>query len=104
MSNTIVVQYRTTPEAADENERLVRDVYRELAAEGPSGFHYMTIRLDDGVSFVHVAVLDEGAENPLPTTPAFDRFQSDLASRVATGPTPAAGTAIGTYGLLGRPA
>jgi hypothetical protein len=103
MSNTIVVQYRTTPEAADENERLVRDVYQELAAEGPAGFHYLTVRLEDGVSFVHVAIQDEGSDNPLPSNPAFQRFQADLASRVSTGPTPASGTTIGSYGVLGQP-
>jgi hypothetical protein len=100
MSNAIVVQYRTTPESAAENERLVRDVYDELAAAAPAGFHYLTVRLDDGVSFVHLAIVDDGADNPLPTTPAFGRFQADLASRVTAGPTPSSATTVGTFGFL----
>ena len=64
MTTTKVVRYRTKPEHADENERLVRDVFAELAETDPDGLHYATFRLDDGVSFVHVAVLD-GEVNPL---------------------------------------
>jgi hypothetical protein len=99
MSNAIVVRYRTTPESAAENERLVRDVYAELAETAPDGFHYLTVRLDDGVSFVHVAIHDDGADNPLPGNEAFARFQADLAGRLTEGPTPAPATVIGTYGV-----
>ena len=63
MTVTKVIRYRTKPESADENERLIREVFAELA-EQARGLRYATFRLDDGVSFVHVAVLD-GEENPL---------------------------------------
>ena len=55
MSRTLVVRYRTTPETADENARLVADVYAALAAVAPADFRYATYRLGDAVSFVHVA-------------------------------------------------
>lgn len=97
MSNAIVVRYRTKPDATANNEALVRAVYEELAEREPDGFHYMTFRLDDGVSFVHVAVHDEGAENPLPSSPAFARFQADLAARLDEGPTPAPAYVVGSY-------
>lgn len=97
MSNAIVVRYRTEPGAAAENERLVRDVYRELAEQHPDGFHYVTVRLDDGVSFVHVALQDDDAVNPLPTLPAFERFQAGLAQRLADGPEPTPATVVGRY-------
>jgi hypothetical protein len=97
MSNAIVVRYRTKPEATADNEALVRAVYEELAATKPDGFHYMTFKLDDGVSFVHVAVHDEGADNPLGASPAFGRFQADLASRLDEGPIPAPAQVVGSY-------
>ena len=68
MTVTKVIRYKTRPESADENERLIRDVFPELAEQRPPGLHYAAFRLEDGVSFVHVAVID-GATNPLSTTP-----------------------------------
>src|ERR1039458_9906853 len=59
-----VIRYTTKPECADENERLIRDVFAELAEHDPDGLHYLAFRLADNVSFVHVAVLD-GDKNPL---------------------------------------
>jgi hypothetical protein len=97
MAKAIVVRYRTTPETADENAQFVRDVYQELAATQPAGFRYMTLQLDDGVSFVHVAVHDEGVENPLSKSDAFARFQAGLADRVALGPEPSPATVVGSY-------
>jgi hypothetical protein len=97
VSKGIVVRYRTTPNAAEENEQLVRDVYRELAERRPDGFHYITLRLDDGVSFVHVALQDDDAENPLPELPAFARFQACLAERLAEGPQPSPASVVGSY-------
>ena len=88
MSTTKVVRYRTKPEHADENERLIREVFAELAEHGAgSGLHYAAFRLDDGVSFLHVAVLD-GEENPLTSSPAFAAFQAGIGGRCAEGPSP----------------
>ena len=99
MTVTKVIRYKTTPETADDNERLVRAVYAELATTGPDGFRYATFRLDDGVSFVHVAVLD-GEENPLSTSAAFAAFQAGLKDRCVEAPTPADATVVGSYRLL----
>jgi hypothetical protein len=32
-----VIRYKTHPESADENERLIRDVFAELAQQQPAG-------------------------------------------------------------------
>jgi hypothetical protein len=99
MTTTKVVRYRTTPEQADENERLIREVFAELAQDDPDGLQYAAFRLDDGVSFVHVAVLDT-EKNPLTSSPAFAAFQAGIAERCAEGPLPADATAIGNFRLL----
>ena len=93
---TKVIRYRTHPESADENEHLIRAVFAELSEAKPAGMRYEAFRLDDGVSFVHVATFD-GAENPLTTSTAFAQFQSGIKDRCAEGPTPADGLAIGSY-------
>lgn len=97
MSRATVVRYTTKPEAAEENERLIRDVFTELAEKAPDGFRYLSVRLDDGVSFVHVALV-EGDDNPLGTFASFREFVSAIDSRCAEGPTPSNGTVIGNYG------
>lgn len=94
-----VIRYQTHPEAADENERLIRGVFAELAAQKPDGLHYATFRLDDGVSFVHVAVLD-GDENPLTRSSAFGDFQAGIKDRCVEGPIPTDGRVVGSYGMV----
>jgi len=96
---TKVVRYRTKPEHADENERLIRAVFAELAEQEPDGLHYTALRLDDGVRFVHVAVVD-GEVNPLTTSAAFAAFQAGIGERCAEGPLPADATTVGSYRLL----
>jgi hypothetical protein len=65
MKNVRMIRYRTHPEHAEENQRLIQAVFAELAEQRPPGVHYTAFRLDDGVSFVHVVALD-GEDNPLP--------------------------------------
>ncbi len=99
MTSIKVVRYTTKPEAADENARLVAAVYTELAATRPEGLRYATLRLDDGVSFVHIAALDT-EPNPLNSSPAFAQFQAQLGDRVADGPDPRDATVVGSFGLF----
>jgi len=98
-TTTKVIRYRTKPEQGDENERLVREVFAELAREDPEGLHYAAFRLGDGVSFVHVALLDGGA-NALTSSPAFAAFQARIDERCAEGPIPADAAVIGNFRLL----
>ena len=96
MSVTKVVWYRTNPQDADENAHLIRDVFAELAAERPDGLRYASFRLGDGVSFVHVAVLDAD-RNPLSDSAAFAKFQAGIKDRCADGPAASDATVIGSY-------
>lgn len=96
MTHATVVRYTTKPEHADENERLIRAVFTELAEQQPTGLHYSAVRLDDGVSFVHLAVLD-GEDNPLNDLAAFRAFVGGIGERCADGPTPGNGTVVGSY-------
>jgi hypothetical protein len=96
MTHATVVRYTTRPEHADENERLIRAVFAELAEQAPAGLHYSAIRLEDNVSFVHVAVLD-GEDNPLNALAAFGAFVGGISDRCTEGPTPVNGTVVGSY-------
>lgn len=90
--SSVVIRYRTKPEAADENQRLIEKVFAELATEAPAGLTYSSFRLTDGVTFVHV-VDGEG----LPDLPAFQEFQRTITARLAIGPDREEATLIGAY-------
>ncbi|MEW2354308.1 hypothetical protein [Spirillospora sp. NPDC029432] len=99
MSRTVVVKYQVNEAAAEANQELVERVFEQLAAEEPGGLRYATLRLADGVTFVHIAVI-EGEDDPLPRLSAFRRFQEELEDRAADGPGRSAATLVGAYRFL----
>jgi len=92
----VVVRYRTTPEAAERNQALVRQVFAELNRERPEGLRYAAFRLADGVSFVHVVSI-EGDTDPLSRSAAFAEFRRGLGDRLAGPPEPSSATLVGSY-------
>jgi Antibiotic biosynthesis monooxygenase len=96
---TVIVRYTVKPDRVAENEELVRAVYEELQSAQPAGLRYATLRLDDGVSFVHIAETAEGA-NPLPGQPAFQRFQENIAERCDEQPVVTEVKVVGSFNLL----
>jgi hypothetical protein len=92
----VIVRYKVKPERVAENERLVRAVYEELAHAEPAGFRYATYRLDDGVTFVHIAQSERGRA-PLPELEAFQRFQDGIAERCDEPPVVTPVETIGSY-------
>jgi hypothetical protein len=94
----VMVRYRVKPEHAAENERLVRAVYDELRDAAPDDVQYATFRLDDGVTFVHVAFGNAGAR--LPELAAFRRFQEGIADRCDEPPVAATLSEVGSYRMM----
>ncbi|MGZ4735608.1 MAG: hypothetical protein ACXVJW_16560 [Acidimicrobiia bacterium] len=95
-----VVRYKTKPDRAEENQAFVEQVFAELDAKRPDGLRYMTFRLADGVTFVHVASVEtEDGTNPLTGVNAFGLFQQEIADRCEEGPLPMAATVVGSYGF-----
>jgi hypothetical protein len=97
VTRAAVVRYTTRPERADENERLIRAVFAELAERHPPGFWYRAVRLADGVSFVHVAVQPADG-SPLGEIAAFREFVAGIGDRCVDGPIATEGTVIGSFG------
>ena len=92
----VIVRYSVKPEHVAENERLVRAVFEELGAGGPAELRYAVFALEDGVSFVHVAVMPDG-QNLLPEVEAFRRFRAGLADRCEAPPVRSEGRVVGSY-------
>ncbi|MDQ6721320.1 MAG: hypothetical protein M3003_11080 [Candidatus Dormibacteraeota bacterium] len=96
-----LIRYKTKPESADENQRLVERVYEELAARDPGGVRYATLRLEDGVTFIHIFMTDsDDASSTLGGIAAFAEFQRELTQRCAEQPAAQAATIVGSYRLL----
>src|SRR5712691_601959 len=92
---------RYKPESADENQRLIEKVYEELAARDPGGIRYATLRLEDGVSFIHIFMTDsDDTPNALGGIAAFAEFQREPPQRCVDLPVAQAATVIGSYRLL----
>ena len=66
-------------------------MFAELAEQQPPGLHYTAYRLEDGVSFLHVAVID-GPANPLSASAAFGKFQAGIQARCIEAPAAADAT------------
>jgi hypothetical protein len=97
-----LIRYKTKPESADENKRLVEKVYEELTARDPGGVHYATLRLADGVTFMHVFSTDsDDAANTLGAIPAFAEFLRDLPQRCVELPVAQPITVVGSYRMFG---
>ena len=98
----VMVRYKVKPDRAAENEALVRAVYDELQRTQPAGLRYATFRLDDGVSFVHLASSDtEGGRSPLSEVGAFQRFQQDIGDRCDEAPVVTELHEIGSFHVFG---
>ncbi len=92
----VIVRYRVKPDQVERNEELVRAVYEELHRVDPTGFRYATLKLEDGVSFVHIAESD-GSESPLPKLAAFQGFQREIVERCDEPPVVMEAAEVGSF-------
>jgi hypothetical protein len=96
-----MVRYRLKAECVDDNLRLVEDVYRALARLQPHGLRYATFRLDDGLSFMHIASYDsEDDRKTLTGLPEFRRFLAGVAERCDEQPVTVGLQEIGSHGFF----
>ena len=98
---TTVVRYKVKPDRAEENKALIRDVFAELESSGSDDLRYVSFNLDDGLTFVHVAVAESpDGSNPLPEQASFKKFVEKIADRCDEPPVAAAAEIIGSYRLF----
>lgn len=92
----VMVRYKVKVDRSDENARLILEVFAELGEKRPHGIRYTSYRLADGVSFVHIAMV-EGGQNPLLAIEAFKRFTSAIKERCEEPPVTTDFTVVGSY-------
>ena len=97
---TSMVRYQVRPEAAAENEALIRKVFEQLARDKPAGLRYQSFKLEDGVSFVHIASSAGEGPNPLTGLEAFRQFVGGIKERCVEQPVTMQVDQIGKYDSL----
>jgi hypothetical protein len=101
----VVVRYKVKADRLEEHEGLIREVFAELATVRPAGLAYHALKLEDGLSFVHVATVSTAdGHNPLTALPSFKAFAANIADRCDEKAVSSAATAIGAYRADGAPA
>jgi len=95
-----LVRYRTKPERAEENERLIGKVFQELQQKAPDGVRYLALKLDDG-TFLHFVETADGT-SPVPGLAAFQAFRSGINERCSEPPRSGDVTIVGNYRMLGE--
>jgi hypothetical protein len=95
-----LIRYKTKPESADENQRLIENVFQELGTKSPEGVRYLVLRLNDG-SFVHL-VMTETTDGPSPIAQLETHrlFQSAVKDRCVEPPQSSDATIVGNYRML----
>ncbi len=96
----MIVRYKTKPEMAAENERLIQNVFLELGARSPAGLRYAAMKLPDG-TFIHVVEREDGSD-PLPALDAFQAFFSGIRERCLEPPQSADAVIVGNYRMIGE--
>ena len=98
MKNSVVVTYQVKPESVEEHLRLIGAVFAELASSPRDDVAYRVLRLEDGVSFVHVSTADTpDGTSPLPQLASFREFGRQLADRVTAPPQATAAQLVDSY-------
>ena len=97
----VVVRYRVEPGQAAENERLIERVFARLEETQPGGLRYASLRLADGLTFVHVASIEtEDGSNPLSALAEFGDFTRDIEQRCDEPPAGQDATLVGSYRMF----
>jgi hypothetical protein len=98
----VMVRYQVKPGRTEENEELVRGVYDELRRAEFAGLRYATFKLDDDVTFVHIAVETGEGDRSLADLNAFKAFTKDIGERCDVAPVASGLREVGSFRFFGE--
>ncbi|WP_298740397.1 antibiotic biosynthesis monooxygenase [uncultured Chitinophaga sp.] len=94
----VMLSYRVKADQAEENERLIKQVFKQLFRQLPEGVQYSVYRQSDGVSFVHIAAFEDRAADQLfAALPAFKDFRAAIRERCDEQPVTVHVEELGAY-------
>jgi hypothetical protein len=95
--HAVRVQYTVRPDFVATNEANIRAVMDELRALGEIGVYYSAFRLGDGLSFLHLVVMDDvNKAGIVPGLAAFKDFRTALREGLQSPPSDETWTVVGT--------
>jgi hypothetical protein len=93
-----MVQYTLKGDRVAENERHIEQVFAELRQLKPPRLHYASLRLADGVTFMHLVSYDgPDQDNPLPQLASFKAFVAGIRERCSVAPLTTELHPVGSY-------
>jgi hypothetical protein len=100
MANVLMVRGKVKPDSVAQAESAAKSMFSAIQAARPTGVHYASAVLPDGVTFLALLQVEDGIDNPLPQLPAFREFQEGLKGWLAEAPTVEQLTVVGSYALF----
>jgi hypothetical protein len=95
--NVLLVRATVKAEVVPEIEAAGKRMFEALEREQPQGFRYMICRMPDGVTYVNLWEIDDGATNPLSSLPEAQAFQEGLKTWIAEPPVYEQLAVVGSY-------
>jgi len=96
-----LLRYKTKPQHAAENERLVRAVFDEIHRARPEGIRYSTFLLDDGLTFINIVATETSSGlAPLGQLQAYQQIQQGKYDRFDEPPQVTELHELGTYRIF----
>ena len=87
-------------ESVTDVQAAAEKMFAAINAVQPEGIRYAWWVRPDGETFVALAQLDDGVENPIPGLPEFQEIQEGLEGWLAEPPSTQSLTVIGSYRLF----
>jgi hypothetical protein len=99
--SVLFTSYEVKEDAVAEVEAAIETMFSAIDGERPAGLRYAMCRLPDGVTFVGVVQLEDGAQNPLLGIAAAAEFRAKLGDWVVgEPPAPEPLEVVGSYELF----
>ncbi len=94
----VMIRCKVRPDGVEANLGLLQEMYEEMHSVQPKGLRYVTFQLDDKVTFVSFAEMDEGPE-VLRQLEAFQRLRATPDERFDERPVLTMLHEVGSYGF-----
>ena len=94
----VMIRCKVRPDGVEAGLELLRKVYEEMRSVQPKGLRYVTFQLEDAVTFVSLAELDEGP-GVLQQLEAFQRLRATPDEQFDEPPVLTVLHEVGSYGF-----
>ena len=94
----VTIRCKVRPDGVEASLELLQEVYEEMRSVQPKGLRYATFQLEDKVTFVSFAEMDEGPE-VLQQLEAFQRLRATPDERFDEPPVLTMLHEVGSYGF-----